>query len=116
MDAKSFAIGFIAAIILVLMWKFFTGKRSSSFETNVFANVTNSDAAQKIFNQTQVDIKNKYDALIKDAQDNGRDAKPMIKEASQALQDLAGAYNEWSLEHSVQVPSPRPAPAPSPSK
>lgn len=117
MDKKSFILGFLVAIVLVLLWRFFTAKKSY-FDSGIFTPGMSVAEAQQVFENAKNDITTKYNDLIKSAQDKGEDAKDLMKEAAQAMTDLAAAYNTWSIE---QAPSPAPAPvettteAPSPS-
>jgi hypothetical protein len=107
MDKKSFILGFLAAIVLVLLWRFFTSKKSF-FDSGIFTPGMSFTEAQQVFENAKNDITTRYNDMIKSAQDKGEDVKDLLKEAAQAMSDLSIAYNNWSIE---QAPSPAPAPA-----
>lgn len=93
-DIKSFLIGLVIGLLLVVVWK---SKKTSYFTGEIFTKDMTREQGQQVLAAKQAEVKAKYDALVKDAQDKGIDAKPIMVEMSQVMSALADEFNTWSI-------------------
>jgi hypothetical protein len=118
MDRKSFVLGFFAAIILVLIWKFISGKVSFYDASSIFTPTMTPDQAKQAFDNEQQQINQKYNSLIDKANQTGGDSKGYLKQIISDSHDLSQAYNVWLIDNGPKLPPdglPAPTPAPAPS-
>jgi hypothetical protein len=108
METKSFALGFLTALILMMCWKFISGKRSNFDSSTVFTPNMTTAQAEKALKDAQTQVQNLYNPRIESAQSSGGDAKAIKKEAIQAMSDLATAYNIWGIDYGTTAPTPSP--------
>jgi hypothetical protein len=121
-DTKSFILGALAVVLIILLWRFFTAKKSY-FDVPTFASPMTADEAGAAYQKALDAINSETEAKAQAAIQAGNldEAKKINLDAQRAQMELSLAYNTYVTSitpATVPIPEhpmPTPAPAPSPS-
>jgi hypothetical protein len=117
-NAKNFALGFLTAILLMLLWRFLTAKKSY-YDVPTFKQGMTAEEAQKVFQESLDAINADLEKRSNEAIQAGtpEKAKQYALEAQKAQSDLSMALNTYLVDITpvnAAIPEhPSPAPAPS---
>jgi len=121
-DAKSVVVGFLLAIVLVLLWRLFSGQISFYTDLPEFQENMSPEAAKALYDSTYKKLTGELDDMMKQAKDvnNPDERLKILNDGQKKLNEFTSMYNQFisrkQKEQSTQdIPQKAPEATPAPA-